>query len=181
MEQAAQPEAPGVAERGAVLSGDWRRERVPARWGALVEAKQAAHYWRSQHARAQERVAKRQAQCREAERKLADAQERSGQLERRVRELEQENAGLQQRNQDLLQAPFGKRSEKRQSDSEGGPGTGSTDPGQGPQRSRGGQAGSAAHARVDLSGLRVQQELREPEADRCRCPDCGRPYRRNGE
>ncbi len=150
MELAAQREAQGVLEPGAALSGDWRRERVPARSGALVEAKQEAPYWRSMHARVQERVAKRQAQCREAERKLADAQERIGQLERRERELEQENAGLQQRNQDLLKAPFGKRSEKRQSDSDGGPGTGSTDPGQGPQRSRGGQAGADAHARVDL-------------------------------
>ena len=44
------------------LCGDWRRERVPAQSGALVEAKREAHYWRSQHARAKERGTKWQAQ-----------------------------------------------------------------------------------------------------------------------
>ena len=193
MECAGQPEAQRGLEPD--LCGDWRRERVPAQWGALVEAKRAAHYWRSQHARAKERGAQWQAQWREAERKLAAAQQRIEQLAGRVTELEQENAGLQQRNQDLLKAPFGKRSEKRAGGSDGGPGqpdagstdtgstdTGSTDTGGEQQkRSRGGQAGAAAHPRVNRSGLPVQEELHEPEAGSCRCPDCGRPYRRNGE
>ena len=34
---------------------------------------------------------------------------------------------------------------------------------------------------MDRSGLEVRDELHEPEAGRCGCPDCGRPYRRNGE
>ena len=62
MELALQPEAQRALE--PALCGDWRQERVPAHLGALV-AKREAHYWRSMHARAKERVAQWQAQCRE--------------------------------------------------------------------------------------------------------------------
>ena len=98
--------------------------------------------------------------------------------------MEQENAGLKQRNQDLLQSPFGKRSEKRQSGSEAGAAAAETvRPGAGPEpkRPRGGQRGAVPHARVERSGLAVQQEWLEPEAERRYCADCGEPYARNGE
>ena len=149
MQLGGQPEAQG----GLVWAPgfDWRRERVPAEAVALVEAKQAAHYWRSMHARAKARVAQRWGQWRAAERQLADARRQIAQLAGRVRELEQENAGLRQRQQELLKTPFGKRSEKRQGGSAGGPGQpgpGSAGTSQGPQRSRGGQPGASAHARV---------------------------------
>ena len=36
------------------------------------------------------------------------------------------------------------------------------------------------HPRVDQAGLEVQEEVHEPEAGSCKCPDCGRPYSRNG-
>ena len=170
MQLGGQPEAQG----GLVWAPgfDWRRERVPAEAVALVEAKQAAHYWRSMHARAKERVAQRLGQ-------LADARRQIAQLAGRVRELEQENAGLRQRQQELLKTPFGKRSEKRQGGSADGPGSAGTS--QGPQRSRGGQPGASAHARVARAGLPVREEWHEPEAVQRQCLDCGRPYRRNGE
>ena len=97
---------------------------------------------------------------------------------------EQETAGLKQRNQDLLRSPFGKRSEKRQSGSEAGAAAAETvRPGADsePQRPRGGQRGAVPHARVERSGLAVQQEWLEPEAERRYCADCGAPYARNGE
>ena len=132
MQLGGQPEAQG----GLVWAPgfDWRRDRVPAEAVALVEAKQAAHSWRSMHARAKERLG----QWRAAERQLAEARRQIAQLAGRVRE--QENAGLRQRQQELLKTPFGKRSEKRQGGSAGGPGqpgTGSAGTSQGPQRSRG--------------------------------------------
>ena len=180
MQLGGQPEAQG----GLVWAPgfDWRRERVPAEAVALVEAKQAAHYWRSMHARAKARVAQRWGQWRAAERQLAEARRQIAQLAGRVRELEQENAGLRQRQQELLKTPFGKRSEKRQS-GPGQPGTGSAGTSQGPQRSRGGQPGASAHARVARAraGLAVREEWHEPEAVQRQCLDCGRPYRRNGE
>ncbi len=174
MQLGGQPEAQG----GLVWAPgfDWRRERVPAEAVALVEAKQAAHYWRSMHARAKARVAQRLGQ-------LADARRQIAQLAGRVRELEQENAGLRQRQQELLKTLFGKRSEKRQGGSAGGPGQpgpGSAGTSQGPQRSRGGQPGASAHARVARAGLAVREEWHEPEAVQRQCLDCGRPYRRNG-
>ena len=177
MQLGGQPEAQG----GLVWAPgfDWRRERVPAEAVALVEAKQAAHSWRSMHARAKARVAQRWGQWRAAERQLADARRQIAQLAGRVRELEQENAGLRQRQQELLKTPFGKRSEKRQGGSADGPGSAGTS--QGPQRSRGGQPGASAHARVARAGLPVREEWHEPEAVQRQCLDCGRPYRRNGE
>ena len=120
----------------------------------------------------------------EAQQKLAEAQQRSEQLHERIQELEQENAGLKQRNQDLLRSPFGKRSEKRQSGSEAGAAAAETArPGADsePQRPRGGQRGAVPHARVERSGLAVQEEWLEPEAERRYCADCGAPYARNGE
>ena len=85
----------------------------------LVEAKRQWHYWRSMHQRAKGRIEQWQLRYGEAQQKLAEAQQRSAQQQARIQELEQEHAGLKQRNQDLLQSPFGKRSEKRQSGSEG--------------------------------------------------------------
>ena len=94
------------------------RER-PLSW-QMVEAKRQWHYWQSQHKRAKERIEQWKMRCGEAQQKLAAAQQRIEQQHERIQELEQENAGLKQRNQDLLQSPFGKRSEKRQSGSEEG-------------------------------------------------------------
>ena len=150
----------------------------------LVEAKRQWHYWRSMHQRAKERIKQWQLRCGEAQQKLAEAQQRSEQLHERIQELEQETAGLKQRNQDLLRSPFGKRSEKRQSGSEGGAAAAETarpgaDPE--PQRPRGGPRGAVPHARVERSGLAVQEEWLEPEAERRYCADCGEPYARNGE
>ena len=147
----------------------------------MVEAKRQWHYWQSQHKRAKQRIEQWQLRCGEAEQKLADAQQRNAQLQARVQELEQENAGLQQRNQDLLRSPFGQRSEKRHSGGEGGAPAPKTVPGAGPERPRGGQRGAVPHPRADRSGLAVQQEWLEPEAERRHCADCGQPYARNGE
>ena len=144
-----------------------------------MEAKQAAHYWRSQHARAKQRAAIWQARCVERERELADAQQRIEQLQERVQELEREKAGLQQRNQDLLKAPFGKRSEKHPV---AGEQSGQASPARRCQpRSRGGQPGACAHGRLKRSGLAVEEEWHEPPAGSCQCADCGLPYTRNGE
>ena len=152
--------------------------------GQLVEAKRQWHYWQSQHRRAKQRGEQWKVRYGEAQRKLADAQHRIEQLRERVQELERENAGLQQRNQDLLQSPFGKRSEKRQSGSAGGTAVAETArPGtdEQSQRPRGGQRGALPHARADRSALPVREEWLEPEADRRSCADCGQPYGRNGE
>ena len=135
----------------------------------LVEAKRQWHDWRSMHQRAKERIKQWQLRCGEAQQKLAEAQQRSAQLHERIQELEQETAGLKQRNQDLLRSPFGKRSEKRQSGSEAGAAAAETArPGADsePQRPRGGQRGAVPHARVERSGLAVQEEWLEPEAER---------------
>ena len=161
-----------------------QQEPERALWLEPVEAKRQWHYWRSMHQRAKERLERWKLRCGEAEQKLADAQQRIEQLHERIQELEQENAGLQQRNRDLLQSPFGKRSEKRQSGSEGGAAAAETArTGAGPeaQRPRGGQRGAVPHARVERSGLPVQEEWLEPEADSRYCADCGEPYARNGE
>ena len=155
----------------------------------LVEAKRQWHYWRSMHQQAKERIKQWQLRCGEAQQKrsrapeLAEAQQANlaacprwhtyrsevEQLHERIQELEQETAGLKQRNQDLLRSPFGKRSEKRQSGSEAGAAAAETvrpgaDPE--PQRPRGGQRGAVPHARVERSGLAVQEEWLEPEAER---------------
>lgn len=181
MDLAGQPEAQVTEGSVPARCGDWRRQPVPARYGALVEAKRAAHYWRSMHGRARRRIAEWQARYRESQRELADTRERKERLEERVRELEQDNAGLRQRNRDLLKAPFGKRSEKRRGAGEGHGETARTDRGGGRKRRRGGQRGARAHPRLEQTGLEVRDELREPEAGSCRCRDCGRPFRRHGE
>ena len=179
MQLTAQRAAPSRSGSEAVHCGAWSRERVAAEARALVEAKQAAHYWRSQHARAKQRAAIWQARCVERERELADAQQRIEQLQERVQELEREKAGLQQRNQDLLKAPFGKRSEKRPV---AGEQSGQASPARrGQPRSRGGQPGACAHGRLKRPGLAVEEEWHEPPAGSCQCADCGLPYRRNGE
>ena len=176
----AERQLPEQLGRPGQLQGERERSlSVP-----LVEAKRQWHYWQSQHKRAKQRIEQWQLRCGNAEQKLADAQQRNEQLQARVQELEQENAGLKQRNQDLLRSPFGKRSEKRHSGGEGGAPATETDrprAGPEPQRPRGGQRGAVPHPRADRSGLPVQQEWLEPEAERRHCADCGKPYARNGE
>ncbi len=160
------------AERQLEAQQAWRpvqQEPERALWLEPVEAKRQWHYWRSMHQRAKERLERWKLRCGEAEQKLAEAQQRSEQLHERIQELEQENAGLQQRNRDLLQSAFGKRSEKRQSGSEAGAAAAETvRPGADsePQRPRGGPRGAVPHARVERSGLAVQEEWLEPEAER---------------
>ena len=185
-----QSAAPRDATRSGV-GGNGQGERSQPFRADLVHWKCQANYWRSQHARAKERIAAWQAQCKAAKQELAEARQEVRGLQRQVQVLQQENEGLRQENKLLLQSPFQKRSEKGQgrAGSDGGrerepeAGQGEPEAGQGeaPRRRRGGQPGAAAHARVDRSGLEVREEVHEPEAGRCRCPDCGRPYSRNGE
>ena len=84
---------------------------------------------------------------------------------------------MEQRNRDLLKKPFGTRSEKRGRcngrGAESGPGGGSGGEGEA-RRKHGGQPGSVAHGRLERSGLAVREEVWEPEAASCRCPECGR-------
>ena len=181
MQSAAQREA---TRSGAGASGE--RERGQRFAADLVDLKWRAHYWRSQHARAKERIAEWQAKWKATKQELADALRKMRRLRQQVQVLQQENEGLRQENKQLLQSPFKKRSEKSKSQgqdgSEGGP---ESEPeagkSRGQKRRRGGQPGGVAHPRVDHSGLGVREEVHEPEAGRCECPDCGRPYSRNGE
>ena len=77
VELAAYPEAQPLAVSGtAGAFRDWRRERDRAQSVVLVEFKQQAHYWRSMHARAKERVAKWQSRWRQVRRELPAAQQR---------------------------------------------------------------------------------------------------------
>lgn len=121
MELAGQREAQRDPGSEGQFAGNWERDRVPASMVALVEAKQAARYWRSQHARAKQRIAHWQAECKLRDRALQQAQSESGQLRERVAELERDNAALQAQNQALLRSPFQKRSERRKR-GQGGPG-----------------------------------------------------------
>ena len=124
-------------------------------------------------------------------RELAAAQGEIQRLRQQVAVLQQENEGLRRENKELLQSPFKKRSEKSEKSpsagedgSDGGEGEPGSEPAAGGspggERRRGGQPGGAPHPRVDRSGLEVRDEVREP-AGGCACPDCGRPYSRNGE
>ena len=63
-------------------------------------------------------------------------------------ELEQENAGLQQRNRDLLQSPFGKRSEKRQSGSGRGGSSGDGPHGGGSRGAAAARGGNGERSRM---------------------------------
>ena len=167
------------------------RERGQPLAAELVEWKRQAHYWRSQHRRAKERIAGWQAKWQAEKRELAAAQGEIQGLRQQVAVLEQENEGLRRENKELLQSPFKKRSEKSEKSpsagedgSDGGEGEPGSEPAAGGspggKRRRGGQPGGAPHPRVDRSGLEVRDEVREP-AGGCACPDCGRPYSRNGE
>ena len=188
MQSAAQRDA---TRNGAGGSGQGERSQ-PFR-ADLVHWKWQANYWRSQHARAKERIAAWQAKWKATQQELADALQKLRGLRQQVQDLQQENEGLRQENKQLLQSPFKKRSEKSKSQGQGGsdggqesePGAGQGEPGAGrgetPKRRRGGQPGGVAHPRVDHSGLGVREEVHEPEGGRCECPDCGRPYSRNGE
>ena len=183
MQSAAQREATGSGAGASEQKERGRRFRAD-----LVDLKRQAHYWRSQHARAKERSAAWQAKWKATQQELAAALQKLRGLRQQVQALQQENEGLRQENKQLLQSPFKKRSEKSKSQgqdgSEGGQ-EGQSEPGAGRgetrKRRRGGQPGAVAHPRVEHSGLGVREELREPEAGRCQCPDCGRPYSRNGE
>ena len=187
MQSAAQRDA---ARSGAGASG--QRKRIQPFRADLVHWKWQAKYWRSQHARAKERIAALQAKWKATKQELAEALQKIRGLRQQVQVLQQENEGLRQENKQLLQSPFKKRSEKSQSKgragSDGGPESepeGQSEPGAGQgeerKRRRGGQPGAAAHGRADRSGLEVRQEVHEPEAGSRQCPDCGRPYSRNGE
>ena len=176
-----------AAQRDATRSGvggNGQGERSQPFRADLVHWKWQAKYWRSQHARAKERIAAWQAQWKATKQELAHALQKVQGLRRQVQVLQQENEGLRQENKQLLQSPFQKRSEKGKGRA-GSDGGHESEPeagqGEAPQRRRGGQPGAAAHARVDRSGLEVREEVHEPEAGRCQCPDCGRPYSRNGE
>ena len=164
----------------------------------LVDLKWRANYWQSQHARAKARIAEAQARWKATKQELADALRRIRGLRKQVREVEwenaglrqenaglrQENAGLRQENKELRQTPFQKRSERNRNRGKDGGGQESEQEagsGAGRKRRRGGQPGGVAHPRADRSGLEVREEVREPEAGSCACPDCGRPYSRNGE
>ena len=187
MQSAAQRDA---TRNGAGGSGQGERSQ-PFR-ADLVHWKWQANYWRSQHARAKERIAEWQAKWKATQQELADALQKLRGLRQQVQDLQQENEGLRQENKQLLQSPFKKRSEKSKSQGQGGSDggqesepEGQSEPGAGrgetPKRRRGGQPGGVAHPRVDHSGLGVREEVHEPEGGRCECPDCGRPYSRNGE
>ncbi len=154
-----------------------------------------ANYWRQLHRKARERAAnwqaKYEAKCAEpSERKLAEGERALGRQARRVTDLEgqvelleQEKVGLEQRNRDLLKKPFGMRSERRGAGSGRGAESdrGRAGTGKAGGRQRGGQPGRVAHGRVERSGLAVREEVVEPDAASCRCPECGREYQRNGE
>ena len=162
------------------------RERSQPWRADLVEWKRQAKYWRSLHARAKQRVAQWQAKWKATKRELLEALRENGQLRQQLQASQQENEGLRQELKQLLQSPFKKRSEKLKGKggdaSEGQPGSApQAGRGEGRKRQRGGQPGARAHGRVDHSGLDVREEVHEPEAGRCECPDCGRPYSRNGE
>ena len=152
MQSAAQRDA---TRSGAGGSGQGERSQ-PFR-ADLVHWKWQAQYWRSQHARAKERIAEWQAKWKATKQELADALQKLRGLRQQVQVLQQENEGLRQESE---------------------PGAGQ---GEAPKRRRGGQPGGVAHPRVDHSGLGVREEVHEPEGGRCECPDCGRPYSRNGE
>ena len=107
MQSATQRDAP---RSGAAASGQGQRSQ-PFR-ADLVDLKWRANYWRSQHARAKERIAAWQAKWKAARQELAEALQSVRGLRRQVQALQQENEGLRQENKQLLQSPFKKRSEK---------------------------------------------------------------------
>ena len=130
MQSAAQRDA---TRNGAGGSGQGERSQ-PFR-ADLVHWKWQANYWRSQHARAKERIAEWQAKWKATQQELADALQKLRGLRQQVQDLQQENEGLRQENKQLLQSPFKKRSEKSKSQ------------GQGRQRRRAGErAGGAERA-----------------------------------
>ena len=166
MQSAAQRAAP---RSGAGASG--QRERGQRFAADLVDLKWRAHYWRSQHARAKERIAEWQAKWKTTKQELADALRKMRRLRQQVQALQQENEGLRQENKELLQSPFKKRSEKSKGKdgSDGGQESereGQSEPeagkSRGQKRRRGGQPGGVAHPRVDHSGLGVQEEVEQP-------------------
>ena len=159
--------------RGGCGSGSERGTGLPQ---SLHEAHSCILSW-------QRRYDLTAAQLAEAAAERAALQTEIVGLRQQVSELEQELAGLRQRNQDLVRKPFGFRSEKRRQAQPGGreeAGKGGGQPA-GARRKRGGQPGSSAHKRVQRGGLAVREELLEPEADACRCAQCGLRLGRNGE
>ena len=181
MQSAAQRDATGKG-----TGGSGRGERSQSFGADLVHWKCQANYWRSQHARAKERIAGWQAKWKATKQELAEALQKIRGLRQQVQLLQQEIEGLRQENKQLLQSPFKKRSEKSQG--QGGAGSegrqeSEPEAGQGTarKRRRGGQPGAAAPARVDRKELEVREEVHEPEAGRRQCADCGRPCSRNGE
>ncbi len=158
------------------------------------ELRRAANYWRSQHARAKERIEKLKAESKAHKAALREQGRELRELRERYLQLECDYAGLQQRNADLLKSPFGKRSEKLKPKGGNhepppkteGPGEAGRKPAgeagkEQEPRKRGGQRGGTANTRVDRSELTVREEIHEPEEGSCECPECGKPYSRNGE
>ena len=76
------------------------------------------------------------------------------------------------RNRKLVQDKFGRKSERARRSRKGGTEREA-------RRRRGRQPGSPSHGRTPREDLPVEVEVIEPEE--CRCPNCGRPYARNGE
>ena len=103
-----------AAQRDATRSGaggSGQGERSQRFRADLVHWKWQANYWRSQHARAKERIAEWQAKWKATQQELADALQKLRGLRQQV-QVQQENEGLRQENKQLLQSPFKKRSEK---------------------------------------------------------------------
>ena len=142
MQSAAQREVTGS---GAGASGQGEPGQPFA--AQVVDLKWRANYWRSQHARAKERIAAAQAQGKRTQQELAEARRQMRGLQQQVQALERENAGLRQEveglqreNRQLRQTPFRKRSEKGEGRGRDGGAGGQSEPEAG--RSAGGSGGA---------------------------------------
>jgi transposase len=113
-----------------------------------LEFRQQAGYWKSRH---------------------RDALQRTTELERKVEQLEGERRQLQA---DL----FGKRTETTTRSDRSNHLDDPQDDLQEPQRNRGQQPENAGPKRRDYSHLPVREQVLEPPAERCVCPDCGQPF-----
>ena len=86
-----------AARRDAPLSGvtaSGQRQRCQPFRADLVDVKWQANYWRTEHARAKERIATRKAKWRATKQELADALYKVGRLRQQVLASKQENQGL---------------------------------------------------------------------------------------
>jgi transposase len=122
---------------------------------AHIELVAQARYWKSQHARALERLA-------HSEERLEEQRKEASEREAALRsELEQATAKIR----DLQQRLFGRKTEKhRKTEARRGQASG---------RRRGQQPGTPGHGRTRLSHLPVRDE--DVGLDQPTCPDCGLP------